>query len=117
MLQKKMRAEHEEKDRQEHDVEQRENYQPAEMVIFCASQFHARSTGSSNSAAAPSDASCASNLLHYRSCRASRSRAAASSGCWKLIIPLIGRLSVNMRTISIPARSMSGSIVFTRDDR
>jgi len=56
------------------------------------------------------------SLSGYKSGRASSSRA-VSLGGWKLMIPLIGRLSVNMCTISIPARSMSWTMLFTREDR
>src|SRR5438105_15111157 len=90
-LQNKIRTQQQEKNHQENDVEQREDQQPAELIIFCSNEFHGA----------------------YFSRRRSRWFVSA----WKEMIPLSGSVSVSMCTISIPARSMSCIMVFTRDER
>ena len=39
-LENEIRAEEQEKNEQKHDVDQRENDEPAEVVFFCPAQFH-----------------------------------------------------------------------------
>src|SRR5262249_52662677 len=112
LLQDKIRAQQQEKSEQEGEIDESGKQKPSEVIVYCAAEFHDLILQRFNSPSATTDGA----VRRQMSWRASISRA-ASSGCWKLMMPLIGRLSVNMWTISMPARSMSCIIVFTREER
>src|SRR5712692_1055700 len=95
-LQNKIRTEQQKENQEKNDVQQREKDEPAEVIFLRPAELHARAEAIVD--------------LAIETCF-------PIAGCWKLMIPLSGRLSVNMCTISMPARSISCSIVFTRAER
>src|SRR5204862_1589989 len=103
-LQNKIRTEQEEKNQEEGDDHQRKKDEPAEVIFLRSAELHEGAAAFGDRLSVDQESVRASDL-------------AVSSGRWKLMIPLIGRLSVNIWTISMPARSMSCCMVFTREER
>ena len=103
-LQNKIRTEQQKENQEKRDIDKPKEDEPGEVIFFRPAELHSRVT-----------VGCRSNeLLIYESKRPSDW---TDSSGWKLMMPLSGRLSVSMWTISIPARSMSCSMVFTREER
>src|SRR4029453_567783 len=103
-LQNKIRAEQQKKNQKESNVDQPQEDKPAEIIFLRPTELHARWNICRFTEPSVQDSIRAPDW-------------AASSCGWKLMMPLMGRLSVNMWTISIPARSMSCIMVLTREER